>query len=65
MRKRGYRFTTGKAAWNRKLPFPSRPKNGRILFEVEPGRWVSRQRAWQILHRGPARPTGRPRKEAL
>lgn len=56
-RKRGYTFTTGQPAWNRQLPFPSRKIAGRIVFEIEPGRWVSRQRAWQLLHRG------RPRKD--
>jgi hypothetical protein len=62
-RKRGYTFTTGKPGWNRKLPYPSRKMAGRIVFEIEPGRWVTRQRAWQLLKRGPARPTGRPRKD--
>jgi len=62
MRKRGYTFTTGQAAWNRTLQFPMRKAAGRWEFEVEPGRWVSRQRAHQIVARGPARRPGRPRK---
>jgi len=65
MRRRGYTFTTGKPAWNRRLPFPARKHDGRIEFEVAPGRWVSRQRAWQVLAHSPARPRGRPRKDYL
>jgi hypothetical protein len=49
-RKHGYTFSTGKPAWNRKLPYPSRKENGRIEFYIH-GRWVSRQRAWQLVNR--------------
>jgi hypothetical protein len=59
-------FTTGKPSMEPQVAVPIAKGGGRIVFEIEPGRWVSRQRAWQlpqVLHRGPARPTGRPRKD--
>jgi hypothetical protein len=56
-------FTIGKPAWNRILPYPARKVGKRLLFEVEPGRWVTRQRAWQLRNRKTTRPVGRPRKK--
>jgi hypothetical protein len=39
---------SGRPAWNRRLPYPFRKRNGRIEVNIGHDRWVSRQRAWIV-----------------